>query len=167
MARPPFRRSRPFAGPRLATRGSIRAAAVLALVVGCLTDAAARPPAGAPEEFVIIVNRENPATYETRGFVAKAFLKKASRWDGGAAIQPADQGAESEVRRMFSERVLERPVSAVRAYWQQRIFSGRDLPPVELDSDEAVVHYVSRYRGAIGYVSGSAKLGEAKVIEVR
>ena len=118
--------------------------------MGYLGDAGAHPPEGPPDEFVIIVNRENPATFESREFVAKAFLKKTSRWDGGAAIQPADQGAESEVRRGFSQRVLGRPVSAVRAYWQQRIFSGRDLPPVELDSDEAVVHYVSRYHGGIG-----------------
>jgi hypothetical protein len=46
----------------------------------------------------------------------------------------------------------------VRSYWQQRIFSGRDVPPPELDSDDAVIGFVSKYAGAVGYVSGAAKL---------
>jgi hypothetical protein len=55
----------------------------------------------------------------------------------------------------------------VKNYWQQRIFSGRDLPPPELDSDEAVVSYVLSHRGALGYVSGAAKLDKAKPVAVQ
>jgi hypothetical protein len=41
------------------------------------------------------------------------------------------------------------------------------LPPPELDSDEAVVRYVLKHRGAIGYVSASAKLERAKTVSVQ
>jgi len=54
-------------------------------------------------------------------------------------------------------------VEAVRRYWQQCIFSGRSVPPPELDSDEAIVRYVAKYRGAVGYVSADAKLGDRDV----
>ena len=43
-------------------------------------------------------------------------------------------------------------------------FSGRDVPPPELESDEAVVNYVLEHRGAVGYVSGAAKVRGAKVV---
>jgi hypothetical protein len=55
----------------------------------------------------------------------------------------------------------------VRAYWQQRIFSGRDVPPPELDSDQQVVDYVMKYPGAIGYVSGAADLKGARAVQIR
>ena len=58
-------------------------------------------------------------------------------------------------------------MAAISSYWAQRIFSGRDVPPPELDSDEAVIEYVLKNRGAVGYVSPSAKLERAKVLPIR
>jgi hypothetical protein len=71
------------------------------------------------------------------------------------------------VRRRFSDEVLHRSVSEVKSYWQQRIFSGRDVPPPELDTDDQVVTYVLRHAGAVGYVSAEAALNGTKVLEVR
>jgi hypothetical protein len=62
--------------------------------------------------------------------------------------------------------VLKRSVLVVKTYWQQRIFSGRGIPPPELDSDALVVEYVLKHRGAVGYVSGVCELGGAKVLTV-
>jgi hypothetical protein len=58
-------------------------------------------------------------------------------------------------------------VGAVRSYWQQRIFSGRDVPPPELDSDEAVVAFVARSPGGIGYVSAATKLSGVRELALR
>jgi hypothetical protein len=70
------------------------------------------------------------------------------------------------VRARFSQQVLGRSVGAVQAYWQQRIFSGSDIPPPEVDSDQKVVDFVLRNEGAVGYVSGSANLNGAKPVDV-
>jgi hypothetical protein len=58
-------------------------------------------------------------------------------------------------------------VQAVKSYWQQVIFSGRGVPPPELESDEAVIRYVLRFPGAVGYVSGTADVRGVKVLAVR
>jgi len=118
-------------------------------------------------EFRLIVNPKNPASQASREFVTDVFLKKKTRWKDDETIKPVDLRADSSVRRKFSEGVLKRSVAAVRSYWAQRIFSGRGVPPPELDSDEAVVAYVLKHRGAVGYVSANAKLGEAKQIPVK
>lgn len=117
--------------------------------------------------FRIVVDPENPAAEMTREVVADVFLKASTRWPDGATIKPVDQKADTGVRKAFSERILKRTIPAVRSYWQQRIFSGRDVPPPELESDEAVVRYVREHRGAVGYVSGAANPGGTKVISVR
>ncbi len=117
--------------------------------------------------YVIIVHPDNTVTSLTRGFVADAFLKRRTRWDDGQTIRPADQEPSAAARRQFSEDVLGRSVSAVRSYWQQIIFSGRGVPPVELDDDAAAVRYVLRHRGAIAYVSASADIARAKAVTLR
>jgi ABC-type phosphate transport system substrate-binding protein len=116
--------------------------------------------------YVIVVHPANPATVLPRKFVAEAFLKKTTRWDHGEVIRPVDQVADSPARRKFSEDVLKRSVAAVRSYWQQLIFAGRDVPPPELRSDEEVVKFVLKYPGAVGYVSGTADVGGAKIVSV-
>ena len=63
--------------------------------------------------------------------------------------------------------MLKRSVEAVKGYWQQRIFSGRDVPPPELETDDEVVRYVLKHEGAVGYVSGSADARRRKVVSVR
>jgi ABC-type phosphate transport system substrate-binding protein len=123
--------------------------------------------AEAVPEFRVIVHPENPVSELSRDFLADAFLKRTTRWSNGEALRPVDQRPSSAVRQRFSDSVLRRSVAAVKNYWQQRIFSGRDLPPPEEDSDEAVVEFVINHRGALGYVSGSAKLENAKRVVVR
>jgi hypothetical protein len=117
--------------------------------------------------FIIIAHPDTQSGQVSRKFLSEAFLKKTTRWEDGVLLRPVDQGMESDVRRKFSEEVLRRSVAAVRNYWQQLIFAGRDVPPPELASDAEVVSYVLKYTGGVGYVSPGAKLNGAKVISIR
>ncbi|MEY2934402.1 MAG: hypothetical protein RL033_5151 [Pseudomonadota bacterium] len=121
----------------------------------------------APPPYLVVVNGKNPMTLVSRKLLSEVFLKKKTRWDGGELIRPVDQDAESAVRRRFSEHILNRSVTAVRSYWQQIIFAGRDVPPPELLGDAQVLSYVRQYPGAVGYVSAAADTAGAKVLPVR
>jgi ABC-type phosphate transport system substrate-binding protein len=118
-------------------------------------------------EFRVIVHPSNGSNALDRALLADYFFKKATRWNDGETVKPVDLKSDNVVRKRFSEAVLKRSVGAVRSYWQQRIFSGRDVPPPEVDSDEAVMAYVARYPGAIGYVSGTTKLVGVKELALR
>ena len=102
-----------------------------------------------------------------RKFISNAFLKKRTRWSDDTAIRPVDLEPDSAVRKKFSKDLLGRSVSAVRRYWSQQVFSGRGVPPPELDSEADVVAYVTRNRGAIGYVSEGTDLQGAKIVQVK
>jgi hypothetical protein len=146
------------------------AAVVLGAVLGLLPAGAGLAASGdahaapAPAPFHVIVNPANPATVVDRAFLAQAFLKKVRRWPDGQTILPVDLTRDSAVRRQWSLDLLGRSVDAVKNYWQQLIFAGRDLPPPELPSESDVVTYVLHNPGAIGYVSGAAPLHGAKVL---
>jgi ABC-type phosphate transport system substrate-binding protein len=147
----------------------LRPLATFALLTAALAALLASAPVHAndPGDFQVIVHPDNPESSMTRDGLADALLKTVTRWGDGETIRPVDLRRDSAVRRKFSESVLKRSVAAVRSYWQQRIFSGRDVPPPELDSDDAVVGYVLAHRGGLGYVAATTRVREAKVILVR
>lgn len=126
----------------------------------------ARAAEGPPPPFRLVVHPSFPERAVERYFLADAFLKKTTRWPNGELIRPADLKATSPVRKVFSERVLKRSVGAVRSYWQQRIFSGRDVPPPELDGDAEVIAFVAKHPGGVGYVSGAATLTGVKELSI-
>lgn len=115
--------------------------------------------------FVMVVHPSNPASSVERAFLSDAFLKKKTRWPDDEAIYPVDLRLNSATRQHFSKRIHARSVAAVRSYWQQRIFSGRGVPPPELEDDSAVVRYVLKHPGAVGYVRGDTPLKGVKVLQ--
>lgn len=123
--------------------------------------------AGDAPSFVVIIHPQNPYTTLDRSFLADAFLKKTTRWPNGDVIKPVDLPGDSPTRENFSNDVIKRSVSAVKSYWQQVIFSGRDVPPPELGAEDDVVKYVLAHPTAVGYVSRSARLGDARAVTIR
>jgi len=125
------------------------------------------PRAAPAAAFRVVANAGQAVGVVDRRFVADAFLKKTTRWPDGGLIRPVDLGPASGVRERFSEDVLGRSVAAVKSYWQQLVFSGRGLPPPELDGDDEVVSYVVSHAGAIGYVSPSANIERVRLLTLR
>jgi ABC-type phosphate transport system substrate-binding protein len=119
------------------------------------------------EGFKMIVNNANTTTSVNRQFLADAYLKKVTRWPNGKSIQPIDGKPSSQTRVFFSASVMKKPVPAVRNYWTQMIFGGRNIPPPEAPSEEAIIAYVAKRVGAVGYISVYAEPKSVKVIAVK
>ena len=146
----------------------MRGLATLVLVLAVLQAAGTASPQSRPNAgYVIIVNPRNPESEVDRSFLEGVFLKKITRWPNDEVIRPAELVESSPARRRFSQEVLERSVTAVKGYWQQRIFSGRDVPPPEFETDQEVIDYVLKYEGAIGCVSSDATLEGVKVLTLK
>jgi ABC-type phosphate transport system substrate-binding protein len=111
------------------------------------------------QEFQVVVNAANPTASMPKGEVAEVFLKRKARWSNGVAITPVDQAKNSPLRDAFSRGVHGKPATAIVSFWQQQIFSGKDVPPAERTSDSAVIEFVRDNPGAVGYVSPGATLG--------
>jgi ABC-type phosphate transport system substrate-binding protein len=117
--------------------------------------------------FRVIVNSANPVTDLSRSELQRLFLRKTQVWKEGGTVQPLDLGESSDVRQRFSKRVLGKDVAAIKGYWQQLIFTGRGVPPVEKASEAEVIALVAANRYAIGYVSAGAELASGvKVVSI-
>ncbi|MDP9034910.1 MAG: hypothetical protein M3O50_08885 [Myxococcota bacterium] len=148
-------------------RASPLSALVLAFALAALSVTWFARATEATRSYKIIVHPSNSTTEVDRRFLEDAFLRKITRWPNDIVIYPVDLTPNSPVRRKFSEEILHRSVEAVKVYWQQRIFSGRDVPPPELDTDDDVVAYVLKHDGAVGYISENTDPDGAKVVEAK
>ena len=147
-----------FARRLSAVVGVALVAAFIADVVPDATAAAQPVHPSRGSAFVVVVNNQNASEAASRTVVSRFFLKKAARWENGAAVLPVDLPANSPIREAFSREVLSKSVSSIKAYWQQQIFSGRDVPPPEKGDDAAVLEFVQSNPNAIAYVSAGATL---------
>jgi len=138
-----------------------------ALVVLSVTLTLVGPrPLSAQNGYLLIVHPSVSVDRITPAEVSDLFLKKTERWPDGSRAFPVDQVESASVRASFSREVLDRAVSAIKAYWQQRIFSGRDVPPPEKGSDRDVVEFVRATPGAVGYVSAGTALDGVKTLRL-
>jgi ABC-type phosphate transport system substrate-binding protein len=135
-----------------------------ALVVVALFPLLARGASSVPVSFKVIVNRANETDTLKKHDLSAIFLKKKVKWNSGAPIIPVDQSADSPLRENFSTTVHNRGTEAVKTYWQQQIFSGRNVPPPSKKSDGDVIEFVKSHPNAIGYVSITAVTTAVKVL---
>jgi ABC-type phosphate transport system substrate-binding protein len=138
---------------------------IATLLMGFNT-AIAKDPPSAERTYVVIVHANNPINSIDRRVLANIFLKKTTRWTNNEPIRPVDLPIDSQPRVNFSKDILLRSVTAVASYWQQAIFSGRDVPPPEFKNDTDILKYVAEHRGSIGYVSRVGNNTDIKVITV-
>ncbi|RPJ52806.1 MAG: hypothetical protein EHM23_32220 [Acidobacteria bacterium] len=116
--------------------------------------------------FKVVVNNANATSVMSKDQISKLFLKKVTAWQDGREVVPVDLSERSQVRETFSREIHDRPVAAVKSYWQQQVFSGRSTPPATRDSDGETLAFVQQNPGAIGYVSAAAAINGVRVINV-
>lgn len=140
------------------------AGARAALWAGCIALLLGLAPwAGAAQyRFVLVANRSVPVDSLERSEVAAIFLSQNAHWDDGSAVKPVTLRT-SDVREEFAQVVHGKDDLALRKHWQRQIFTGRGTPPPERPNDEAILDYVARNPGAIGYVSSGAKIDTSAV----
>ena len=120
-----------------------------------------------PETFKIIVNKSNSVKSISSNDLKKVFLKKETRWADDTKIYPVDLTESSKTRENFTKEIHEKKVSAIKAYWQKQIFTGRGVPPPEKLSEKEVLEYVEKNEGAIGYISTRKSISKFDVKEVK
>jgi ABC-type phosphate transport system substrate-binding protein len=125
------------------------------------------PANGFAGSFKVIVNNVVHVESLSKKEVSDLFMKRTPKWGSGTPVMPVDQSDRAAVRGEFSKTIHGKATAAVKSYWQQQIFSGRDVPPVEKASDSEVVALVRSNPGAIGYVDAAADTTGVKVLTIQ
>lgn len=113
----------------------------------------------------IIGNASVKADSISASEIKSVFLMQRRTLKDGSAVVPVLEKS-GETHEAFLRQYLERGSEEIRTYYQGLVFTGKGSMPKELNSDAEVVAYVSKTKGAIGYVSGSASTEGVKVLAV-
>jgi ABC-type phosphate transport system substrate-binding protein len=80
------------------------------------------------------------------------YWRKQLYWPKGLRIKPVNLSTEHPLRLQFSQSVLGSAPKTQIDYWNGQYFNGV-LPPYSVNSEEAVLRYVTQTKGSIGYVN--------------
>jgi ABC-type phosphate transport system substrate-binding protein len=120
------------------------------MLVSSLVLAMASLPVHAQERLAVIVSADRDAELSLED-VARVFLKQRRHWSRREPIVPVNRDADSDARRLFTERVFAAEARRLDSYWNRQYYQGI-LPPLTLASDEAVRRFVALEPNAIGYI---------------
>jgi ABC-type phosphate transport system substrate-binding protein len=104
-------------------------------------------------EVFVIVNEQNPVGEISVQQLQNFFLKKNREWSNGQAVRFFDRRDDSPERLIFLKDVIHKSTREVELYWiGQKLYSG-NTAPIQVSTDSMMASMVSRFPGAIGYVS--------------
>lgn len=121
--------------------------------------------AGPPEPDVRII--AHPALGISRidlQLVRRTYLGQQVRV-GDTLLVPAVLRDEVP-QEAFTRRFLQRTPSQFTTYWRQQVFAGKGLPPKSFDSEEKLLDFVRRTRGAVAYVGAEASCEGVLILEI-
>ena len=81
-------------------------------------------------------------------------------------VTPVNLPPGNAIRESFLRDFLAQDEDTYSGYWTVRRYVGKGTPPKELNSSAAVVEYVSKTEGAIGYIDSAETAVGVKVLLV-
>jgi ABC-type phosphate transport system substrate-binding protein len=137
----------------------------LLLIPLALLLAMASPAAlpGESEAVAVIVNKSLAISSLSPVELSLIFWRKKLYWADGKRMHPLNLPTDNPLRRQFSQRILGSLPDAQTDYWNDQYFHGNS-PPHVVNSQEAMLRYVSESSGAIGYVQGCKVDARVKVV---
>lgn len=116
-------------------------------------------------DIKVIANSSVTADFISAAELKRIYLLQSRELKDGSVVEPVLQ-KRGVMHDTFSRQFLDRDGEEIRTYYHGVVFTGKGSMPREVNSDEEMVSYVARTRGAIGYVSGSANTDGVKVLAV-
>jgi len=120
------------------------------LLLALLTGLAGAPTPQA-DRVCVVANVSASVEELDLDLVRRIFLLRQRFWPDGAPAHPVNLPASSPIRERFSREAFGQSVKEMAPYWNERYFHGTRPPPT-VASEAAVLLFVARTRGGVGYV---------------
>lgn len=114
-------------------------------------------------DLYIIANKELPINEIGKNDIAAIYLLKQKQWQNGEPIVPINLPAQTSARAVFTDKIFDSSPEKLGSYWDKMLFQGIN-PPITQNSEQAVILFVERLKGAIGYVEAEPNNPQVKVI---
>jgi len=104
------------------------------------------------DKLFIIGNRVSFSTTMSLKQIKTIYLMQKKKMANGKNILPINLPSADSIRNVFSQAIFNKDAVSLADYWNRIAFRGIK-PPLIQSSQKSVELFVSRVRGAIGYIS--------------
>ena len=118
----------------------------------------------AAEDIVVIVHPSLPIAELKLADVQSYFTGDKKSWPGDLTVKVATQ---SKALPAFFEEVLKMKESEFKKLWLRLVLQDGAKPPSDFTSDEEVLDYVAKTKGAISYARKSAVTDKVKTLSIK
>ena len=94
------------------------------------------------------------------------FLETRTSLADGSRVEPVLLKS-GDVHDEFVKQYMGKTAAGLENYYRSLVFTGKGAMPKRLASDAEVLAYVTKTRGAIGYVSDEASTEGVKILDVK
>ncbi|MCG8610831.1 MAG: phosphate ABC transporter substrate-binding protein [Pseudomonadales bacterium] len=116
-------------------------------------------------DVAVVINPGKDVTLNERD-ISRIFLAKMKTFPDGTEIVPVDLPLTSATRQLINSNLINKTESQIRAYWSKLVFTGKGLPPKELESQEAVKQMIASNANVIGYIDAALVDDTVKVVTI-
>jgi ABC-type phosphate transport system substrate-binding protein len=113
----------------------------------------------------IIVNSSVTAESISARELKSIFLATSTSLDGSHVEPVLEKGGAAH--EAFVKEYLGKTDSALQNYYRSLVFTGKGSMPKVLTGDADVIAYVTKTKGAIGYISSRASTTGVKTLDVK
>jgi hypothetical protein len=113
----------------------------------------------------IIVNSSVTAESISASELKSIFLATSTSLDGSHVEPVLEKGGAAH--EAFVKEYLGKTDSALQNYYRSLVFTGKGSMPKVLTGDADVIAYVTKTKGAIGYISSRASTTGVKTLDVK
>ena len=132
-------------------------------LIAMLGFAVASPAAA--DEFKVVANPSIKASEISIDDLKGVFLATKTSLPDGSQVEPVLAKAGAAHEAFLKD--LGKTGSALSTYYRSLVFTGKGSMPKVCGSDAEVIEYVSKTKGAIGYVSAAANAAGTKTLDVK
>jgi ABC-type phosphate transport system substrate-binding protein len=114
----------------------------------------------------VVVNATVKSSTISADELKRIFLATKTSFNDGSHAEPVlEKGGPAH--EAFLKEYIGKTDVALQTYYRSLVFTGKASMPKALATDAAVVAYIAKTKGAIGYVSAGCDTAGVKIIDVK
>jgi len=116
--------------------------------------------------IIIIVNNNVPVEELDSNTISDIYLGNISKWENGDTIR-ITMLKKGKTHEKFVQEIINVSSTRLKNFWKKIVFTGTGNYPKIIIQEDDLVNYVSKTKGAIGYINNSTSHDDVKVISIK
>ena len=119
-----------------------------------------------PVKAVVVTHGETAQADIQKKDLKDIYLGRKTTWNDKTPIIFVVL-KEGQVHEDFLKDYVGKTPSQFTSYWKQQVFTGKGKMPKEFETEEKLMAYVAKTKGAIGYIGPKTEIKEVKKLTIK